>query len=107
MHFFSCAYETERAGYTHFAIKEKVDNIIACYMIDSNSNAGRTTIDKKSEVLNDLNKLLSQRRCPEKCDDVSCVRLGSGEYAAVYEVTRKRIFYHLIYQKSPYMMAEL
>ena len=90
MYFFSCAYKTERIGYKHFAIKENDDNI-TCYAIDNyNPSGSRTTLDKKSEVLTDLNQLLSLRRCPRKCDKVGCVRLGFGKHAAVYEVTRKR-----------------
>ena len=80
-----CAHKTERIGYKHFAIKENDDNI-ACYAIDYNPSGSLTTLAKKAEVLRDLNQLLSPRKCPEKCDEVGCVRLGSGKHAAVYEV---------------------
>ena len=94
---FSCAYQTEDIGYKHFAIREEGDNTIACYAIDYISNGGLKSTSKMSKVLIDLNQLLTESRCPQKCDQQGCVLLGTGEYAAVYQVTRKKmiVFYDI------------
>ncbi|CAB3999798.1 Hypothetical predicted protein, partial [Paramuricea clavata] len=75
----SCAYQTERIGYKHFAIKEEGDNTIACYAVDYNPSG----VDI---VLNDLNRLLLQSQCSQKCDKIGCALMGTGDYAAVYQV---------------------
>lgn len=89
---YSCAYQTERIGYTHFAIKEVGDNTIACYAVDYNPS-------EVDIVLNDLNQLLLQSQCSQKCDKVGCVLMGAGDYAAVYQVIRKRmiVFYYIMF----------
>ncbi|XP_028410158.1 uncharacterized protein LOC114532771 [Dendronephthya gigantea] len=83
-----CTFAAIKAGREYFAIRETnmQTQTIACYAI-SNYNQQSGKKNKISAIVDEMNELLSQNKCPPKCSKLGCIpKLGTGDYSAVYHV---------------------
>ncbi|XP_028410159.1 uncharacterized protein LOC114532772 [Dendronephthya gigantea] len=83
--FCRCSFEAEQAGHKYFAIRETNMQTVVCYAIDYNQESRKK--NKISAVVDEMNELLSENKCSQRCDERECIpKLGTEDYSAVYHV---------------------